>query len=125
MDRERLLAALDDASEASEAAALCRQALLEGAELVILPGRVQTTALRDIYRSRAEHLREHAVAAIGADDAADRLDRTGHPALGIASVDGGPGSHFFQLFFDPAGEEIVACLAVPDRDRDANQTDTP
>jgi hypothetical protein len=121
MDREHLLTALDDAGEA---AALCRQALLAGAELVMLPGTVPTAALRDIYRSRAEHLREHAVAAIGADDAADRLDRTGHPALRIGSVEGGSGSHFSQLFFDPAATEVVACLAVPDRDADASQSET-
>ncbi|HXH78362.1 hypothetical protein [Nocardioides sp.] len=119
MDREHLLAALEDAGEA---AALCRHALLEGAALDLHPGSVPTAALRDIYRSRAEHLRDHEIAAVGADDAADRLDRTSHASLRIGAVDGGPGGHFFQLFLDPAGEELVACLAVPVREDDTHDS---
>ncbi len=116
MDREHLIAALGDVGQGGEAGALCRQALLDGAELVMLPGTVPTAALREIYRSRAEHLRQRRVPAIGADEAADQLERSAHATLRIGSVDGGPGSHFFQLFLDPAGEQVVACLAVPDQD---------
>ncbi|MCW2834372.1 MAG: hypothetical protein JWN68_2325 [Nocardioides sp.] len=120
MDREHLLAALARA-DAGDATDLCRQAVLEGAELDVAPMSVPTAALRGIYRSRAEHLLEHEVAAVGAHDAADRLDRTSHASLRIGSVAGGRG-HFFQLFLDPAGQELVACLMVPVRGHEAHDS---
>lgn len=83
MEREHLIAAL---TGAGEAATLCRQALLDDAELVMSPSTVPT---------------------------ADRLDRTAHAELAVARVDGGPGGHVFQLFLDPARQQVVACLAVP------------
>jgi hypothetical protein len=114
VNQEQLLAAL---SGAGEAAGLCRRALLTGAELEVFPGVVPTAELRTIYRRRAEHLRRTGIAAIDADEAADRLDRTTHVDLVIGKVDGGPGDHFFQLFFDPAIEHLVACLTVPAESR--------
>jgi hypothetical protein len=110
MDPERLVGALADRGAAAD---LCRDAVASGAELVLLPGRVPADELRTIYRRRAEHLQVTGTAAIGADEAADRLDQTAHQELVIGKVDCGPEGHFFQLFFDPAVEHVIACVAVP------------
>lgn len=111
VDRTELITKLEGAGAAAE---LCRKALLDGAELEVFPGVVSSTELRTIYRRRAEHLRQTGVQAIGADEAADRLERTPDTDLVIAKV-AGLGGHFFQLLLDPALEGVVACLAVPAR----------
>jgi len=119
MDRDKLVAALDGAGIAGE---LCRDALLAGADLHVLPGLVPTRELRTIYRRRAEHLRSHGIEAIDADQAADELDRTPHADLVVGRVESEPGGHFFQLFLDPTRERVVACLAVPADDSSAGGT---
>lgn len=111
MDRGQLITALADAGEAAR---LCREALLAGAELEISPGIVPTSELRTIYRSRAEHLRAKGIPAVGADEAADQLDGATFPELRVGRVSGG-GRGMFQLFLDPQLEHLVACVALPPR----------
>lgn len=111
MDRDQLITGLADAGEAAR---LCREALLGGAELQISPGIVPTSELRTIYRSRAEHLRSKGILAVGADEAADALDRTTFGELRIGRVSGGARG-VFQVFLDPQLEQVVACVAPPPR----------
>ena len=112
VDRERLTSALVGRSGAAE---LCREDLKSGAHFEVLPGLVAADDLRTIYRRRAEHLAAQGIDSIGADEAADRLEETGHASLGLGKVDGGSSGYFFQVFFDPSLSDVIACLAVPSR----------
>ena len=111
MERERLVDALAGRGDAAE---LCREALLADAELTLSPTSVDTTELTVVYRRRAQHLRGRGIEAVGADEAADLLGRTRFTEVVVGRVSGGPGRHVFQLFLDPGGDELVACLAVAD-----------
>lgn len=115
MDRDQLISAL---AGAGEAARLCREALLAGAELEVSPRIVATSELRAIYRSRAEHLRAQGTPAVGADEAADELDRTAFPELRIARVTGGAQAGTqsgFQVFLDQQLGRVITCVALPPR----------
>jgi hypothetical protein len=120
VDRVQLVSALDGSTGA---AALCREDLEHGARLVVLPGLVGVDELRSVYRRRAEHLARQGTAAMDAFEAADKLDATTHVEVALGKVEGGPSGYFFQLFFDPQLEEVIACLAVPERDDQSSKPD--
>jgi hypothetical protein len=101
---------LDALSSDHAADAACRQAIEDGGTVTILPGRIPTEHLAQIYAVRVRHLAAQGVETIGSEDVVERLNAA-DGTLQLASVK--TADRHFVVFLD--GRRVISSWGVPAR----------
>ncbi|TQS13332.1 hypothetical protein [Microbispora hainanensis] len=109
MDRRALADLLSDAGEAGAA---CRRALVSGADYEVWPAPVSTRELVGIYRRRERLSRRRGVSSIGFADAVVRLDTCGREFVLVGYVKGVTPAYHFQVFLSADASRVIACLGI-------------
>jgi hypothetical protein len=92
---------------------LCRSALMGGAEFKIWVEPTATQELAPIYSRRMRAMNRIGQPSIGVAEAVAGLEGCEESELLIGYVDNRPeGGYYFQLFFTPSLEKVIACLGV-------------
>jgi hypothetical protein len=109
MERADLAELLDQPTDAFTA---CRDAVLACDEFQIWNADVAVHNLVQTYRRREKHVRDVGHPALGFAEAVTDLEEYGLPFVWLGHVKGQRPPYHFQIFLEPAGTRIVACLAV-------------
>ncbi|WP_220499356.1 hypothetical protein [Microbispora sp. H10949] len=109
MDRSALADLLSDAGEAGAA---CRRALVSGGDYEVWPTPVSTRDLVGIYRRRERLSRRRGVSSIGFADAVVRLDACGLEVVLVGYVKSVTPAYHFQIFLSADTLRVVACLGI-------------
>jgi hypothetical protein len=108
--RAELAAVLSGGGAVAESA---REALTTGAAYEVWPGTSSADSLLSTYRRRSRHVERTGQPSIGFPEAVERLAASTADRLAIGYVDDRPrGGYYFQVFLDPTGPTLVACLGV-------------
>jgi hypothetical protein len=96
----------------SQAAAACRAALIDGAELILWQGSAPADRMLAAYRRRHALVMADAIDSIGFTEALDDLQRAGIRELHLGQVTVAFPSYVYTLFLINDPPELVACLGV-------------
>ncbi len=113
MDQERLTQLLNHSNEAGSA---CRDALLDGAELILWEGSAPADRMLAAYRRRHAQTVADAVESIGFADALEDLQRAGTCELNLGQVTATDPAYVYMVFMSADPPALVACLGIA-RDR--------
>lgn len=109
VDRSALADLLSDAGEAGAA---CRRALVAGADYEVWPTPVSTRDLIGVYRRRERLSRRHGISPIGFADAVVRLNICGREVVLVGYVKGVTPAYHFQVFLSADASRVIACLGI-------------
>jgi hypothetical protein len=109
MDQERLAQLLDHGNEAGLA---CRDALLDGAELILWRGSAPADRMLAAYRRRHARTVADAVDSIGFTEALDDLRDAGTRELDLGQVTVADPAYVYMIFMTADPPTLVACLGI-------------
>jgi len=115
MDRDGLA---DVLTHAGHAAAACRSALQQGAELILWQGVVPADRMVSAYERRQARALADGVPTLGFSEALDRLRGAGRGALQLGQVTTADPPYVFMIFL--AGDTLVACVGIDKRAGNSN-----
>jgi hypothetical protein len=109
MDQKTLTRLLNHSNEAGEA---CRDALLDGADLILWRGAAPADRMLAAYRRRHARTIADAVESIGFTEALDDLRRAGTRQLHLGQVTAIDPNYVYMIFMTNEPETLVACLGI-------------
>ncbi|MEW9530067.1 hypothetical protein [Microbispora sp. NPDC049125] len=109
MDRSALADLLSDAGEAGAA---CRRALVSGGDYEVWPAPVSTRSLVRVYRRRERLSRRRGISSVGFADAVVRLDTCDLEVVLIGYVESVSPAYHFQIFLSADASRVIACLGI-------------
>ncbi|MGW7051326.1 hypothetical protein [Streptomyces sp. NPDC054887] len=113
MEREALVTALDDGTEAATSA---RTAILTGGDYTVWEGTTCAKALAGVYERRLRRARRTGQRTLDLERAVRLLRHHGAPVR-VGRVDAPDRSWVYLLFLVGDGTDLVACTGVKCRDR--------
>jgi hypothetical protein len=109
MDRQRLTQLLNHTNEAGSA---CRDALLDGAELMLWRGSAPADRMLAAYRRRHAQTIADAIESIGFTEALDHLSLAGTRELSLGQVTRTDPEYVYMFFTTADPPTLVACLGI-------------
>jgi hypothetical protein len=109
MDQESLTQLLNHSTAAGEA---CRDALLDGADLILWHGAAPADRMLAAYRRRHARTVTDAVESIGFTEALDDLRRAGTTELNLGQVTAIDPAYVYMIFMTDDPPALVACLGI-------------
>jgi len=109
MDRNHLTELLNHSNEAGSA---CRDALLDGAELVLWHGSAPADRMLAAYRRRYAQTIASAIESIGFTEALAHLSLAGTRELSLGQVTRTDPAYVYMFFTTADPPALVACLGI-------------
>ncbi len=109
MDQEHLIQLLNHSNEAGST---CRDALLDGAELILWRGSAPADRMLAAYRRRHARTVADAVGSIGFTEALDDLSRAGTRELSLGQVTATDPAYVYMIFMTAEPATLVACVGI-------------
>jgi hypothetical protein len=109
MDQESLTQLLNHSNEAGEA---CRDALLDGADLILWHGAAPADRMLAAYRRRHARTVADAVESIGFSEALSDLQRAGTSQLSLGQVTANDPAYVYMIFMSNDPPSLVACVGI-------------
>jgi hypothetical protein len=109
MDQQHLTQLLDHSNDAGAA---CRDALLDGAELILWQGTAPADRMLAAYRRRHERTIADHVPSIGFPEALDDLGRAGTRELNLGQVTAADPAYVYMIFMMADPPSLVACVGI-------------
>jgi hypothetical protein len=109
MNQERITQLLNHSNEAGSA---CRDALLDGAELILWRGSAPADRMLAAYRRRYARAVADAVESIGFTEALDDLRRAGTRELNLGQVTVADPAYVYMIFTTEDPPTLVACVGI-------------
>ena len=109
MDQDSLTQLLNHSNEAGEA---CRDALLDGAELILWDGGAPADRMLAAYLRKHARVVADAVESVGFAQALDDLRRAGTRELNLGQVTVTEPAYVYMVFMTDDPPALVACLGM-------------
>jgi hypothetical protein len=109
MDQNAVTQLLNRSSEAGEA---CRDALLDGAQLILWRGSAPADRMLAAYRRRHARAIADGVDTIGFVQALDDLGRAGTSQLSLGQVTVADPAYIYMIFMVNEPPALVACVGI-------------
>jgi hypothetical protein len=109
MDQDHLTSLLSHSNDAGSA---CRDALLDGAELILWHGSAPADRMLAAYRRRHARTVADAVESIGFPEALENLGRAGTRELNLGQVTVADPAYVYMVFMSEDPPALVACVGI-------------
>jgi hypothetical protein len=109
MDQAGITQLLDNGTPA---AAACRAALIDGADLILWQGSAPADRMLAAYRRRHASIMADGIDSVGFIEALDDLHRAGTRELQLGQVAVATPAYVYMLFMTNDPPQLVACLGV-------------